>query len=871
MDTVQCFSCGTAGSVNVMTHIRRLVPGLRPGAISNRPLSQAPSRAIVPAEISQEMIDWGRQIAAIQLMRAACRHLPGLTWIDCAWRAGRALSGLRRGHVTDALRCVPVGLVFSAFSEQLLDALPRLGDTSERHEAVILFLAAVAWATRVQDDPGPAPLSSTQRALLGSLKGVRLLSGVWSAISHGPLPTPPDPCGTGYCIAASPGARGPAMTGNQTTGITMAGLPAGHGVTLERAPEWPSGWMYAGGSAVFPGASAKRSGGRGAPPRPARPKAAARPVKPRTRTGIKVRRTNTLDRADANERRGPQAGNSDRFLIRGAARNGGAMAGHAQASNADSARESMMGPLSHSSSAVFKARDQEDRRRAEIPATSTTTATPFGGRRKEPGASRTALPMPAPAVPPATFTSVVDSPRCLRFHDGRKMCRQLRALREQSTMTRYCIHPRARERFTNMFSFAGAALPGADARTIAHPIQERIPKALRTSAIQIVRRPGHPSPTLPSRPAEVGHNLVFSVITIALLEGPVSVDLLDHRMSLLRNTFRLMEHVDIGGSRHLLIAYLIASDQARARGVAAGVLDVQVDEAGALSVRDEKRDWTIGASDLDGLVAGLQDVSGLDYDPGPEHRGDALPGAQRGTIPEPAGNLWVTEEEQLSWMPPHDRLPHERTLSFINPVVIPPSAQHAAVELYANSFTLSGDCLLYADEKRIPGVLRLGCPTSHQAGGAILHCPTPPDEAFARRFGLQAGYAYNLEALADQLEARGMVRVPGPDIEAGSRRPVETSTALDDLEDPSAGPAMCPACFTFEQGVLRYADPHGQQGALVFDRAPEHQERYVLGDMERPQDRAFAYENGFDRLRRYTEDEIVMWLAGEGYERVDGS
>ena len=128
----------------------------------------------------------------------------------------------------------------------------------------------------------------------------------------------------------------------------------------------------------------------------------------------------------------------------------------------------------------------------------------------------------------------------------------------------------------------------------------------------------------------------------------------------------------------------------------------------------------------------------------------------------------MTGEEQLSWRPPHDRLPYDRTLGFINPVVIAQSAYHPTVELYANSFMLIGESLIYADETRTKDMLHFGCPVTQQGGTAILQCPTPADAMFASRFGLKAGYAYNLGALADQLEAGGMVRLPPAVVEASA-------------------------------------------------------------------------------------------------------
>jgi len=861
MHTAQYPPCGTAGSVNVMAQIGRLIPRLRPVGINNAPSAHGVLRSILPVAMSRELVDWGRQIVAIQAVRWADQQLPGVAWVHDALQLGRAVAAARRGDAMQAVCGVPGTLVLSAVGEALIEASPRSREACATQQATVLLIAAAVWATQAREPVRDAPLSLPQRAVLVSLRGIRMLSGVLDALNHRPRSAVRDACASGACIAAAPGSPDALMAADQAAVLAAFG-------------SHPPDRADRGGFGMFPLVSARSAGGQGAPARPARPKAPARPARPRKRTGIKISRSRKLDPAAAAAADDVASGlparrESSAFQIRGAAGNSGAMAGHAQAANADGARESMTGPLSHSSSAVFKAPDLEDRRR-DGAAHSTPTQPTLAPARARPGAGTAPAASAAQAVPRTVDRPAVAAPHCLRFHDVRQTSSQLRALRGQSALARYCIHPGARERFTNTFRFPGAVLPGRGALTIAHPIRERIPKALRTSAMQILRHPEHATSAHPPQPAVIGPHRVYAVITVAMLDGPIGTSLAEHPMSLLRNTFRLMEHVDIGGTRHLFLAYLVANEQAGSPGIAAGVLDVAVDTDGGVSVRDARRDWTIGAPDLDGLMDVLQDASGLRYDPGPASR-HADPDPLLRIVPEPAGNLWVCEEERLSWTPPHDRLPYDRTLGFINPVVIPPTADHAALELYANSFTVSGESLVYADDDRVTGVLRPGCPPTGQSGSAILHCPAPAAPAFARRFGLQADHAYSLEALATQLEAGGMLRVPDPGIAAAAARGTEATPASDDLDTAPASLAGCAACFSLHEGLLHYVDPHGQRGTLQFDRTLEQRVRYVLGDIERAQDRAFAFGNGFERLARYTEDEIALWLVGEGYERVAAS
>lgn len=845
-----------------MAHIRRLIPALRPVEVSNASSAHSLARPILPAEIAQELVDWGGQIAVTQVLRGLNRHLPGIAWIHDGWRLRQFLADARACHLRDALRQVPATLMLSAAGEALLDGGPRSVEISARYEAMMLLIAAVAWATRQANDLRIVPPTLPRRAVVGALRGIRMLSTALSAIAHNAPSAAPDICGNGYCLEAMPGSFREAVTGNQTAPITpMEVLPLDR-TPMDSAIAPATGWMPTGGFGLFPSAYAKSSGGRGAPPRPAKPKAPMRPAKRRIRTGVKITRNRKRDPAATDALNASPASKHDGFLIRGAARNSGAMAGHAQAANGEGARESMMGPLSHSSSVVFKSADTEDRRRAQARDVPTMAPATRAVSRKRPSASS------APPVTAATSPAAVARLVCLRFHDVRQTCADLRALGGQSAVIRYCIHPGAEERFTNAFIFPGAELPGGGARTIAHPIKEVIPEALRNLDIQMVRRPGPSALSRPVLPHRIGHNLIYAVATLTLLEGPMGEAHVDDPMSLLRNTFRLLELTDTGGTQHLFIAYLVARGEPDRQGVAAGFLDVEVDEVGAVSVRDVIREQIISAPDLKGLIVGLQDLSGLTFDPGPKKRHTEETDGQGPITAEPATNLWVAEEERRSWEAPHERLPYDRSLGFINPVVVARSAHHPALALYPNSFTIIGDCLVYADETRNTGVLRFGCPVTRLSGSAILHCPAPCDGAFASRFGLQAGYAYNLDALADQLEAGGMVRVSHAVIEERAAGDVGTTTVQGDPESTPAGVTLCPACFTFNDGVLEYMDPHGQRGELRFDRAPGQRLPYVLGDIERSQDRAFALLNGFERLRRYTEDDIVLWLVGEGYERV---
>lgn len=880
MHTWTCGPCGTEASVNAVAQVRQVIPSLRLNTVSNAPPACGFIPVRVPAAVVQEFIDWGGQILTTHLVRLTNVHLPGFAWMHGAWQLRQVVADLRRGHLADAVvRGAPAALALSGLGGALLEAWPGSGGHHARHDAAVLAVAAAVWATGQQEELPSAPPGLAQRALLGSLRILRTVSGMMGASGRHPPFSPPDVCDGGYCVGTTPVPAGSSVTGNQTASLTARGLLQPNPIPQQSvAPATGCAFPFACGFTVLPVVTAKRSSGRGAPPRPARPKAPTRSSMRRVDKGVKVTRNRKRHPAASEGLNNVLEEKNHVVPMRGAARNNAAMAAHAQAANGDGNRDSMMGPLSHSSRVALGLSEAEDRRKAAGAVISTPSPPTLDPRRRRPEKQPPAPPTPLgpPAIPlasamvPSTTAAATTLPVCLRFHDVRQTCAQLRALREQPDVIRYCAHPRDDEPFITMFRFPGAELPGLGARTIAHPILEDIPEVLRSSAIQVLRRQLHPGPAHLSRPSVVGHHRLYAVVTIALLDSPVDASvetlLTDDPMSLLRNTFRLMEYVDIGGMRHLFIAYLVAQDESGKQGVAAGIVDVEVDDSGRASLKDPRRNWIIGAPDLEALVTSLEDMSGLVFDPGPDRR-HADADMPRPIIPEPASNLWAIEEERLSWTPPHARLPYDRSLGFITPVVIPESAHHPAVELYANSFSVRGNSLVYAEDNRSTGVLRFGCPTIQHSSAAIRHCPPGADADFAARFGLQHGYVYNLESLARQLVAGGMVRVPDPDAETEDTGDTALTTTTTPPDTSPESALRCAACFTFKQGILDYKDPHGRQGILRFDAVPGHRQQYLLGDIERAEDQEFVLLNGFNRLGRYTEDAIVQWFIGQGYVR----
>lgn len=856
MHTPPVPGCGTLGSLNVMPLVRRLIPTFRPRALHNAVLQTPTSTPALPAEISQALIGWGQHVATAHALQEADRRLPGISGIHQALQVCQALSAIRRGDLPGTLCHIPIAFVLSALDEDTVNALPRVPGALAQHDAIIMLIAAALWMTQPPQAPSRVPLSTSRRLLLASLTGIRMLSTAARAISHHQTATTPDVCDNGYCLDSPAGPLQTAQARNQTAAFPTDSPHACCGIAVagrDGDPFWPSAdhpWF-------LPGVSAGRKG----PPRAVRPKGPARSTRTRNKAGVTVRR-NRKPAPSAPDNSGPlQSGKSDAFLIRGAARNSAAMAGHAHAAHVDGLPGSMMGPLTHSSSVVFKTADEEDRRRQE-------GEKPF---RLAPATSGPESTLPGPAgvtVPLTASTSRLSADRCVAFHTARETYKELRALREQSAPVRYCMHPRAEERFTTALSFAGGALPVGGAPIVAHPIREIIPPALRSTSVQIVRRTKHAWRAHPAEHGRLGHRLIYAVVTIALLDRPSATDLHEHdAMALLRNTFRLMEYEDIGGSRHLYIAYMIADEASATHRVAAGIVPVDVDDEGGLSVKDARHDWTISAPDLPQLLAVLEDVSGLVFDPGPHDRHREAPDVQRRIVPEKATNLWVTEEEQLAWSPPHDRLPYDPTLGLLRPVVIAESEHHPALELYANSFTIVGESLVYADDKRNAGVLRFGCPMT-QGSGRVLQCPASADPVFARKFQLQDGYVYNLELLARQLEEGGMVRMPDSAIQTDAKAAGGALATPGVLAELPTDTEICASCYTFNEGRLHYVDPHGNAGGLTFDPVPGRRDLYLLADTQTPENRRFAFETGLEWLRGYTEDEIVMCLAGEGYERV---
>jgi len=904
MHTFPARRCGTPASINVMQQIRRLIPTMPLRALSGVGNSEAngwPAVPPLPVAARQRLMDWGTAILWQRALNAADRLVPGITYLGGAYQTWLALSAAGRGHLVDALQHLPLSQLVPAsvlewLREGMANVLPEAVLACADHQDAVLALAACALLHELH--AGPSALSDTRRdhPLARLIQGCRISLNVVRAIGNAPVPSTPNPRGLRQHIGAGADVVNASST---DAAVVSTALARSHGLARVADPHpmsyaqapvpdaWPlpGAWARRGKSTATRGSSA---GARG-------PKRPGGGVNKRVLT---VRRTDPSERRnrlDVNARKdGPNQ-------MRGVAR-ANAIAAHGQAASAgagaDAGKESMMGPLTHSSSAVFKPKNAEDQRKAAAKIDPTVKPGKVAADGKAPLASVPVCCTAARADATTSDGSVTTEPdterpaaimlpRCLRFHGVREATRDVPLLARRGELSRHCVHRRAQALFLELFSASASRFQHAGGWTVTHPILEEMPKQLRTAQMFKIRHPqSKPGRPLPAK-KPLGNDQVFSMMSVSLLENVPGADVSEQPSQQLgRNTFRLMEHVDLGGTRHLFIAYLRVLDQDRDGGIKAGAVDVNVGSTGVLSVFDERRDWTISANDLKSLVVGLEQTTGLRYEPAHEAElADATDSPP--VVVERAENLLVAPEEILSWSPPHEALAYNEKLGFFNAVVVTIDG-YEPLELYPNSFSIVGNDLIYVDGDLSKGTLRFGCPVT-QEGARVLRCPVAADATFAQQYGLRPGFAYNLEALGQQLEDSGMIQLPTPRAKAADAGGGAGDGAEDDgsvsapgsggQSQPSSGQQLCagaqagsgtlprqkPLMFRFNDGVLRYTDPHGRSGQLNFDRAPEKKLRYALGDTPDPEDADFARSIGIVRTGRYSQDDINYLFYGEGY------
>ena len=813
----------------------------------------------VPREVGDEMKAWGGSIAREHLVRAAGGWIPGAAQVHTAYQLYRSLTEVQRGNLLHALRQVPVTAVLPAAALALLrqalqSLLPRALQNAPDHESLVLALAVGVWlcdssdsADRSRSEPFAQRAVGLLRALrtgLDTLRGVRNIMALpfplddvpaleWSgAPGRAPAQAAPARNTTEMSrpVPANPRARVQALL--STLGDVLAET---------RASAWP-----------FPGASAASRGRAKGAHHPPKPAPAPKPGAGST-SGRRTSGTLTLSTSSGARRRLAGGASRPPGGSHGAARNPTAMSG-----NAGSSKQSM--PSLTSNTAGEKA---QSRAAAGVNAAEGTTAgRPSKGL--DMGRSSVFLQIADPGFEESSSSSEevaepivpLFSPVCVRPDGEEAVKAQLEKARCWSTPTRFCIAEDAADQFERHEAFTKVCAGKRDHWFVTEPLREEVPAALRKLHMERSKGLRALAGNRPERLGPLGTDAVFSPVSISLWrpETPAAHPpaYLPH---LERNTFRLMHYTGLGGTQQQWIAYFINQQHEDGGGVRAGFLRVYNDIPGQVSVEDTLHMRTVSARTLETLVEGLESITGMRYLPptGAQRTGHEL--SANAVASEPLANLLVTQEETLSWKPPHDYLECDAQAEVFAPVRVRVEGRPTPFMLYRNSFIMTDDHLAYADNDGNGGALWFG-PHVGRHGRRKLHGRTQGDTAFAQQHGLRLGAVYSPAHVAEKLKEADLLQLPETEQLTDRKEAVPA-------EDGQAPPA--PAQFRFLDGTLTYTNAAGQGGVVRFSSVPTPEGvRYAL---EAGQS-TVAITKGRPALverELYSESDIIWILYSEGF------
>lgn len=884
MPDIQIRPCGSPGPINVARLAQALVPVRWPGVrqVANRGLD-APSADAphAPASVRGELVDWAAAIVARRASQAADRLLPGIAVVHHACQACRALTAVRQGDLRRAMQQIPLGAMIPAsLAAGLRNALPPSCAAALRslpdHDTAVLLLAAgaVLWPPAAAQAPAAAMQAATLRLVRcarGSLEGLRGLRAVLSPAA-GMADAVPVPA-----RSALPAASGPATmpcNASRPTRVpaTASALQVRHTpLARQEAP---------GGAWPFAGAAAAPAPGRrdGAAPPPAKSQKGS-PGQAGQGRSAGLHRGNALRRRvqSGTGRRTSMLANEERPSMPGnkASRNPAAMAGHAEG-----AKESMQNPLKHAA-AGYADGDGYIKREEPLPPSrpGDLGAGPGRGRQRaddlwrrtaEGAAGR--LPAggrPLPAA--AAGQDSVPMPACIQFDDVRVLSLLVRSRRYQPSLMHVCVPSQDTPLFKEWVTLPADSHRGLGRWMVSEAIHEDVPRALR--AAPVCRYGGPAGPTLETGPtiAPIGSDRLFTLLTMSLLDAPLRREAGNQQLLHMQaNSFRVLQHRGLDGIERYYLAYFLRRESAAHGSVRGGFLEVWAGAGGTLGVDDGVRDIRIMASSLDALVLTLEKLTGLRY-LGPRRDTGA------GVMPSPAANLFVDDEQILASGEAARHLPFNHALQVFAPVTVEVPGHDAPVQLYHSSFQRVGDTLAYADDTGHSGMLRFG---RHRVGKGArqLRCPTPADDAFAARHGLQQGVFYTTTDVEQALEHGGLVNLGGGETDDSRQedRPPRPPLRPDAIvaattsTTPGPWPASFPvrSSFHFHDGRLDYVDHDGRSGSLVFERVPRTLlPRYRLPEQQRPEQQFFAARNNFVPSVAYSQDDVEWLLGGQGYVR----
>lgn len=260
-------------------------------------------------------------------------------------------------------------------------------------------------------------------------------------------------------------------------------------------------------------------------------------------------------------------------------------------------------------------------------------------------------------------------------------------------------------------------------------------------------------------------DVLFSAFTLsAVPAAELQAQGIDGQRILPRNSFKLVQHREMGGRLHTHLVWFVHRAQADSVAIKGGFLPVHVGPA-SYKVHDPHTGMSFESDNLLDFIDGLERVSGtklrVDADDPlglvPRRRTEA-------DIPLlPLDNLFVVLEAAQPDTPT-DAVHHNRDVGFFDAERFSLPDRGAEGWLYRNSFALKGDRLVFRDKAGHMGTLQLQVTASDTRRYQVL-AHGQHDRAFIRAHGLRSGVDYSARELRDILQNYGLLWMPASDDE----------------------------------------------------------------------------------------------------------
>jgi len=774
-------ACGTSSSVNVMRHLRWLATPLLPGTVANAGLPASSSRAsafnaeiqAILGSMGREAVNWGTSVCFSRLMHAADQLVPGLLLPYTAYRLFSSLSAAAQGELSRALQMLPVAAVLPAdilraLADCLDGSLPGWRTTAGNLDAVVIGVAVIALLHGLQEDVAPGqPATAVGRGLirlLGHLRAAVTVMGSLHDISN--------------ARAAPQGRIQPADTSM---------LPATNASRVALRP-WSVAFPLAGGAMLghdgnatysndawpFPAAEGRSSGAGGPAPKPpakvahigksGKVASSHRPSKVKVYHTMAGRNARMPGVAKAHDETRPSLPDTSRAVDPKLQGQKESVAVARSFDRASAAAASPRKPQPSSSTEAAVAPDRRFRFQHAQHAGPPASAEDIHADHLPdcgPHDADTCPHLPAEDVPGSTVGTRTAQlfPACVRFHVPTAAISQVRKNRFDARDISFCVSSNGADLLQR--SFTASPPDHADSIHWMHavPVYEQL-KDMKELEILKYSSMAQWLREAPGRPLFLATDEVYSMLSMSVLAGTEKQAHAINASQLMdRNSFRLLELIELSGRKRLFIAYFLNRGQNACRGGRAGFLEIHSDEVEGFTITDEQSGYVLSSGSLPALMGGIEKLSGCRMLTSAEpsqhdgfHRATGTPVGR-------ARKFFIDEDSAWCGVSGRSVQRANENMQLFPIKTVHIRNQGLTVHLFPNSFALLAKYLIYHDANGGTGMLRI-LPAAEGQDLYHLHARGGTAAHFAQVIGLQEGASYTLLELVEKLESHDLAWIP---------------------------------------------------------------------------------------------------------------